>query len=70
MSAEYKIAARGVSKSFGRKHVLRGADLLVPRGQSTVIIGGVVQPTVSRQTMLRDRYISLQHDQLPLAYPR
>ncbi len=40
MSAEFKIAARGVSKSFGRKQVLRGADLLIPRGQSTVIIGG------------------------------
>lgn len=40
MSADYKIAARGVSKNFGRKHVLRGAELLVPRGQSTVIIGG------------------------------
>lgn len=40
MSADFKIAARGVSKSFGRKQVLRGADLLIPRGQSTVIIGG------------------------------
>jgi phospholipid/cholesterol/gamma-HCH transport system ATP-binding protein len=35
-----KIAVRSVTKSFGRKHVLRGADLLVPKGQSTVIIGG------------------------------
>jgi len=35
-----KIAVRNVTKSFGRKHVLRGADLLVPKGQSTVIIGG------------------------------
>jgi ABC-type multidrug transport system ATPase subunit len=35
-----KIAVRNVTKSFGHKHVLRGADLLVPKGQSTVIIGG------------------------------
>ncbi len=27
-------------KSFGSKHVLRGADLHVPKGTSTVIIGG------------------------------
>lgn len=30
----------GLTKSFGSKHVLRGADLHVPRGTSTVIIGG------------------------------
>jgi imidazolonepropionase-like amidohydrolase len=47
-----------------------GDPLELSSAPSTVIIGGVVQPTVSRQTMLRDRYISLQHDQLPLAYPR
>ena len=30
----------GLQKSFGSKHVLRGADLVVPKGTSTVIIGG------------------------------
>ncbi|WP_118135286.1 ABC transporter ATP-binding protein [Oceanicella sp. SM1341] len=35
-----KIALRGVAKSFGSKHVLRGVDLTVARGQSLVIIGG------------------------------
>ncbi|MEM9782524.1 MAG: ATP-binding cassette domain-containing protein [Pseudomonadota bacterium] len=30
----------GVAKRFGSKEVLRGVDLAVPRGQSTVIIGG------------------------------
>ena len=29
-----------LSKSFGAKQVLRGVDLVVPSGQSTVIIGG------------------------------
>ena len=31
---------QGVVKSFGPKHVLRSIDLAVPKGQSTVIIGG------------------------------
>ncbi len=31
---------RGVRKSFGSKHVLRGVDLTVPAGESLVIIGG------------------------------
>ncbi|QDL92384.1 ATP-binding cassette domain-containing protein [Paroceanicella profunda] len=35
-----KIALRGVAKSFGSKHVLRGVDLSVTRGESLVIIGG------------------------------
>ncbi len=30
----------GLQKSFGSKHVLRGATLAVPKGSSTVIIGG------------------------------
>lgn len=47
-----------------------GDPLELSSAPSSVIIGGVVQPTTSRQTLLRDRYISLQHDQLPLAYPR
>ncbi|MCL5775611.1 ATP-binding cassette domain-containing protein [Limibaculum sp. FT325] len=40
MSAPAKIVLEGVAKSFGSKHVLRGVDLIVPQGQSTVIIGG------------------------------
>ena len=35
-----KIEMRGVRKSFGSKHVLRGVDLTVPAGESLVIIGG------------------------------
>ena len=30
----------GVSKSFGANHVLRGVDLVIPRAQSMVVIGG------------------------------
>ncbi|MGL4541224.1 MAG: amidohydrolase family protein, partial [Polymorphobacter sp.] len=47
-----------------------GDPLELASAPSAVIIGGIVQPTVSRQTLLRDRYLNLQHDQLPLAYPR
>ena len=35
-----KIEMKGVKKSFGSKHVLRGVDLDVPEGESLVIIGG------------------------------
>ncbi|MHA1530080.1 MAG: ABC transporter ATP-binding protein [Alphaproteobacteria bacterium] len=35
-----KIEMRGVRKSFGSNHVLRGVDLTVPAGESLVIIGG------------------------------
>ncbi|MEM6623301.1 MAG: ATP-binding cassette domain-containing protein [Pseudomonadota bacterium] len=35
-----KIEMIGVTKAFGAKKVLRGVDLAVPTGQSTVIIGG------------------------------
>ncbi len=35
-----KIAVAGVEKSFGPKHVLRGLDLEVGRGESVVVIGG------------------------------
>ncbi|MDF1721812.1 MAG: ABC transporter ATP-binding protein [Minwuia sp.] len=35
-----KISLSGVQKHFGPKHVLRGIDLDVPRGQSLVVIGG------------------------------
>ncbi|MGB4828807.1 MAG: ATP-binding cassette domain-containing protein [Paracoccaceae bacterium] len=34
------IELRGVHKSFGRNHVLRGVDLTIPSGQSMVVIGG------------------------------
>lgn len=34
------VRLRGVSKAFGSKVVLDGVDLDIPRGQSTVIIGG------------------------------
>ena len=37
---EHHIEVRGVSKSFGKKHVLRDIDLSFGRGQITVIIGG------------------------------
>jgi len=40
MSSDAKIALRGVSKRFGRKVVLDGIDLEVPRGKSLVVIGG------------------------------
>ncbi|MGB0498082.1 MAG: ABC transporter ATP-binding protein [Rubricella sp.] len=35
-----RITLRGVKKSFGAKHVLRGVDLSVETGKSCVIIGG------------------------------
>ncbi len=35
-----KISLRGVTKSFGAKHVLRGIDLDVAPGESVVVIGG------------------------------
>jgi phospholipid/cholesterol/gamma-HCH transport system ATP-binding protein len=35
-----KIEMRGVAKSFGAKHVLRGVDLSAMEGESVVIIGG------------------------------
>jgi phospholipid/cholesterol/gamma-HCH transport system ATP-binding protein len=35
-----KIQLAGVTKSFGSKHVLRGIDLSVNKGESVVIIGG------------------------------
>jgi len=34
------IELRGVTKSFGQNHVLRGVDLTIPKGSSMVIIGG------------------------------
>ena len=35
-----KIDIRGLQKSFGANHVLRGIDLEVPAGKSLVVIGG------------------------------
>ena len=34
------IELKGVKKSFGNNHVLRGVDLTIPKGKSMVIIGG------------------------------
>ena len=35
-----KLELKNVTKSFGDKHILRGIDLSVPKGESLVIIGG------------------------------
>jgi len=35
------IEIKGVTKSFGTKHVLRGADLIVPKGKSLVVAVGL-----------------------------
>lgn len=40
MSQEPRLRVRGLYKSFGSKRVLRGLDLDVPAGSSTVVIGG------------------------------
>jgi len=40
MSTVPKISLRGVTKSFGDNHVLRGIDLDVAAGESVVVIGG------------------------------
>lgn len=40
MTTAPKIELTGVYKSFGDKHVLRGVDLTVNKGESVVIIGG------------------------------
>ena len=40
MTETPKIRIRGLSKSFGNNHVLRGLDLDVPDGGSVVVIGG------------------------------
>tara|TARA_R110000868_G_scaffold43803_6_gene146968 strand:+ start:11103 stop:11891 length:789 start_codon:yes stop_codon:yes gene_type:complete len=39
-AAPVKIAIRGLTKSFGTKHVLRGLDLDVYEGESLAVIGG------------------------------
>lgn len=40
MSGTPRLRIRGLHKSFGSKHVLRGLDLDVPTGGSLVVIGG------------------------------
>lgn len=40
MSIQPKIELKGVTKSFGAKHVLNGIDLTVNKSESMVIIGG------------------------------
>jgi len=45
-----------------------GDPLELQSAPIAVLIDGVVQPVASRQTELRDRYLRLQHDTLPLAY--
>ncbi|MEZ5935438.1 MAG: ATP-binding cassette domain-containing protein [Alphaproteobacteria bacterium] len=39
-AAQPKIRIRGLKKSFGKKHILRGIDLDVGKGESVVVIGG------------------------------
>jgi phospholipid/cholesterol/gamma-HCH transport system ATP-binding protein len=39
-NSENKIELSGVTKSFGRKQVLRGLDLNIAKGESVVVIGG------------------------------
>ncbi|MBV1863978.1 MAG: ATP-binding cassette domain-containing protein, partial [Rhodobacteraceae bacterium] len=34
------IELKGLKKSFGNNHVLRSIDLVIPKGESMVIIGG------------------------------
>lgn len=40
MPGEEMIRVEGLYKSFGENHVLRGVDLVVPTGTTTVILGG------------------------------
>ena len=47
-----------------------GDPLELASAPTTVMIDGVVQPLGNRQTELRDRYLQLPHDTLPLAYPK
>jgi imidazolonepropionase-like amidohydrolase len=64
--------------TVGTIEVGKTADIVVWDGDPlelasapvAVLIAGVEQPLTSRQTQLRDRYLHLQHDQLPLAYPQ
>lgn len=40
VSTTPKILTRGLTKSFGSKHVLRGVDIEIAKGESLVVIGG------------------------------
>ncbi len=40
MAARAKLELRGVYKSFGANHVLKGIDIAVEKGKSLVVIGG------------------------------
>ncbi len=40
VSDDIAIRVEGVHKSFGAHHVLRGIDLEIPRGRTTIVIGG------------------------------
>ncbi len=40
MSDTAKLQLSGVTKSFGKKNVLQGIDLSIPKGKSLVVIGG------------------------------
>ena len=35
-----KIELKNLNKAFGGNHVLRGVDLVIPKGKSMVILGG------------------------------
>ena len=39
MEPEYGIVARGVCRSFGNVHALRGIDLTAPYGEVTALVG-------------------------------
>ncbi len=45
-----------------------GDPLELTSAPVAVLIDGVAQPLANRQTELRDRYLRLQHDTLPLQY--
>ena len=36
----WQIRVRGLNKTFGPQHVLRGVDLDIERGKTNIIIGG------------------------------
>src|SRR4029077_1227459 len=39
-SQRYQLRVRGLNKTFGPQHVLRGVDLDIERGKTNIIIGG------------------------------
>ena len=52
-----KITISGVHKSFGKKHVLRGIDLTIHKGESMVVIGG----SGSGKSVLLKNVLGLMH---------